>query len=70
MSKKLPAGCLKWIENTSQLNEGFVKNCNEDSDEVYFPWKITWSSTIIYKFYLKQRKMKQIKNKKTVENLN
>ena len=26
----------EWIENTSQFNENFVKNYNEESDEGYF----------------------------------
>ena len=26
----------EWIENTSQFNENFIKNYNEESDEGYF----------------------------------
>ena len=27
---------FKWVENTSQFNENFVKSCNEENDEGYF----------------------------------
>ena len=36
MSKKLPANKFEWIEDTSQVNEDFIKSYNEDSDEGYF----------------------------------
>ena len=36
MSQKLPLGSLKWVEETSQFNENFVKNYNEESDIGYF----------------------------------
>ena len=36
MSLKLPVNNFDWIENTSQFNEDFVKNYNEESDEGYF----------------------------------
>ena len=36
MSQKLPVNKLEWIENTSQFNEDFIKNYNEESDEGYF----------------------------------
>ena len=36
MSQKLPVNSFKWIKGTSQLNEDFIKNYNEESDEGYF----------------------------------
>ena len=36
MSQKLPINNFKWIENTSQFNEDFIKRYKERSDEVYF----------------------------------
>ena len=36
MSQKFPVNSFEWIEHTSQFNENFTKNCNEESDEGYF----------------------------------
>ena len=36
MSQKLPVNNFKWIENTSQFNEDFIKSYNAESDEGYF----------------------------------
>ena len=36
MSQKLPVNNFEWIKNTSQFNEDFIKNYNEESDEGYF----------------------------------
>ena len=36
MSQKLPVNNFEWIENTSQFNENFIKNYNEESNEGYF----------------------------------
>ena len=36
MSQKLPVNKFEWIEDTSQFNEDFLKNYNEESDEGYF----------------------------------
>ena len=36
MSQNLPINKFKSIENTSQFNENFIKNYDEDSDEGYF----------------------------------
>ena len=35
MSQKLPVNNFEWIKDTSQFNEDFIKNCNEESDEEY-----------------------------------
>ena len=37
MSQKLPVNNFEWIKYTSQFNEDFIKNYNEESDEGYFP---------------------------------
>ena len=36
MSQKLPVNDSEWIKDTSQFNEDFIKNYNEESDEGYF----------------------------------
>ena len=36
MSQKLPVNNFEWIKDTSQFNENFIKNYNEESDEGYF----------------------------------
>ena len=36
MSQKRPVNNFKWTEVTSQFNEDFIKNCNEESDKGYF----------------------------------
>ena len=36
MSQKLPVNNFEWIAGTSQFNEDFIKNYNEESDEGYF----------------------------------
>ena len=48
MSQKLSANNFEWIKDTSQFNEDFIKNYNEESDEgcflevdVQYPEKIT-----------------------------
>ena len=36
MSQKLLVNNFAWIKDTSQFNEDFIKNYNEESDEGYF----------------------------------
>ena len=36
MLQMLPINKFEWIEDTSQFNEDFIKNYNEESDEGYF----------------------------------
>ena len=36
MSQKLRANNFKWIEDTYQFNEYFIKSYNEEKDEIYF----------------------------------
>ena len=42
MSKNMPVGSVKYVENASQFSKDFIKNCHEDSDEVYvqYPEKL------------------------------
>ena len=61
MSQKLQINGFKWIEDTSQFNEDFIRNYNEESDEGYFfendvqyPEKLHDLHTIISHFYLKE----------------
>ena len=34
--KKLPVNTFEWIKDTSQFNEDFIKNYNEESDKEHF----------------------------------
>ena len=36
MPQKLSVNKFEWIEDTSQFNKDFIKNCNEERDEGYF----------------------------------
>ena len=36
MSQKLQVNKFEWIEDTSQFNEDFIKNYNEENNEGYF----------------------------------
>ena len=36
MSQKFPVKNFKWIKDTLQLNEDFIKSYNEEKDEKYF----------------------------------
>ena len=36
MSQKFPVNNFEWIKYTPQLNDDFIKNYNEESDEGYF----------------------------------
>ena len=35
MFQQLPVNDFKWVEETSQLNEDFIKVNNDDSDECF-----------------------------------
>ena len=37
MSQKLPVNNFEWIKDTSQFNENFKKNYNEEKYEGYVP---------------------------------
>ena len=34
--QKLPVNNFEWIEDTSQFNEDFINNYNEENNEGYF----------------------------------
>ena len=36
ISQKLPVDGLKWIENTFEFNKDFIKNYNDDSDNIEY----------------------------------
>ena len=36
MLQKFPVNNFEWIEDTSQFNEDFIKNYNEESDKGHF----------------------------------
>ena len=36
MLQKPPVNSFKWIDDTSQFNEDFIKNYNEESEKGYF----------------------------------
>ena len=36
MSEKLSVNNFEWIEDTSQFNEDFIKNYNDEKDKGYF----------------------------------
>ena len=36
MLQKLSVNTFKWVKNTSQFNENFMKDYNEESNERYF----------------------------------
>ena len=60
MSQKLPVNNVEWIKDTSQFNEDFIKNYNEESDEEYFLQlmfnilKYFMNLIMIFCFYLKE----------------
>ena len=61
MLQKLPGNSFEWIEDTSQFNEDFIKNYNEESDEVLFNiLKYYMNLIMIYHFYLKIEKVKKL----------
>ena len=42
MSQKLPVNNFKWVDDTSEFDESFIKYHNEESDEGIF-LKLTFS---------------------------
>ena len=67
MLRKLLLNNFKWIEETSQFNDNFIKNYNEESDEGYFlevdvqyPEK-NMNFIMTYNFSPKERNLKKSK---------
>ena len=68
ISQKLPANSFKRVEDLSQFNENFIKNCNENSDIGYFlEVNIDYPKELfnLHKdlpFFLKEKRSKKLKN--------
>ena len=61
MLQKLPVNNFEWIKDTSQFNEDFIKNYNEENDGRIFFLKLMFNILknymdfiMIYLFYLKK----------------
>ena len=60
MLQKLPVNNFEWIKDTSQFNEDFIKNYNEESDQgillklIFNILKEKINYIMIYHFYLKE----------------
>ena len=58
MLQKLPVNNFDWIKNTSQFNEGFIENYNEESDifsKLMFNILNSYTTvTMICRFYRKE----------------
>ena len=68
MLQKLSVNDFKWVAETSQFNEDFIKICNEDRDigcfieaDVQYPENLH-TFTMIYLFCLKEQKLAKLKN--------
>ena len=65
MSQKLPVNKFEWIEETSQFNEDFIKNYNEESDEGYFLEVDVWYTEKLHNdlpFLPKKWNLKKLKS--------
>ena len=57
MSKKLPVNGFNWIKKISKIDEGFIKNYDEDGDVGYFLMQILsilenyMIYILVYRFY-------------------
>ena len=60
VSQNVPVNDYKWVEDTSQFNENFIKSYNDESSEGYFNilmfsiLKNYMTITMIYHFHLKE----------------
>ena len=60
MLQKLPVNNFEWIKDTSQFNEDFIKNYNEESDQgillklIFNILKEKINYIMIHHFYLKE----------------
>ena len=61
MPQNLPVNNFEWIKDTSQFNEDFIKNYNEENDGRIFFLKLMFNILknymdfiMIYLFYLKK----------------
>ena len=73
MSQKLPANKFDWIKDTSQFNEDFIKNYNEESDEGYLLEVDVQYHEKLHELHndlpFLQKRMKIVKVEKLVANL-
>ena len=66
MSQKLPVNGSEWKESIHKFNEDFIKNYDEVSNKGFFlevklnVQKICLFFIVIYRFYLKERKSKNL----------
>ena len=68
MSQKLPRNNFKWVEDTSKINEEFIKNYNENSYKGYilkvdvkYPKNYT-TYIVIYHSYQRKLKLINVRN--------
>ena len=60
MSQKLPVNNFEWVEDTSQFNEDFIKNYDEESDDrCFLEVDVQYSEKLLdihnnFLFYLKK----------------
>ena len=62
----LPVNNFEWVKDTSQFNEDFIRNYNEERDEGYFlevdvQYLEYMNFIIIYHFYQKESRLKKKK---------
>ena len=73
MSQKLAVNNIEWIEDTSEFNEDFIKNYNEESDGEYFLENNVQYTEKLHKLHndlpLLPERMKSEKVEKLVANL-
>ena len=62
MPQNLPEGRFKWVEETSQFDEDFIKHCNENSDKRYILEVNVQYHDKLHKFQLKEGKLKTFKS--------
>ena len=63
MPQKLLVNDFKWVEETSQFNDGFIKIYNEDFLKLIFSiLKNYITFTMIYLFCMKEWKSRKLKN--------
>ena len=65
MLQKLPVNNFEWIKHTSQFNEDFIKNYNEESDERYVDFQYLEKLHELHNdllFYLRGWRLKKSKS--------
>ena len=68
MSQKLPVNCFEWTEDISEFDEGFIKSIMKKVTKeifmklIFTARKIYTAFNLIYHFYLKEWKLKNLKS--------